>query len=164
MGKPWKADVTAGKTCFSNQFGWYLSYNCVITEKYVYFDNDPYEARMTYIRNLYNLTPQKSGGSVCRQSDSLTVFDPIVRQKWRWNFTKVCWRKRDDGDGEFAHHFVFLWWWDPMNYYTNVLTALKLISVTVATILKLRDFRRIIEHFPLRGHIQGRRIQNCLKG
>ena len=53
---------------------------------------------------------------------------------------------------------------DPMNYYTNVSTALKWIAVTVATILKLRDFRGIIEHFPLRGHIQGRRIQKCLKG
>jgi hypothetical protein len=29
------------KHVFSNQFGWYLSFNCVITEKYVYFDNDP---------------------------------------------------------------------------------------------------------------------------
>jgi hypothetical protein len=26
---------------FSNQFGWYLSFNCIITEKCVYFDNDP---------------------------------------------------------------------------------------------------------------------------
>jgi hypothetical protein len=34
-----------------------------------------------------------------------------------------------------------------VNYYKNILTALKWISVTVATILKLRDFRRIIEHF-----------------
>jgi hypothetical protein len=25
-----------------NQFGWYLSFNCVITEKCVYFDNDPH--------------------------------------------------------------------------------------------------------------------------
>jgi hypothetical protein len=33
-----------------------------------------------------------------------------------------------------------------MNYYTNVLTALKWISVTVATIGKLRDFQRIIEY------------------
>jgi hypothetical protein len=39
-----------------------------------------------------------------------------------------------------------------MNYYTNVLTAFKWISITVATILKLRVFRRIIEHFPLREH------------
>ena len=46
----------------------------------MHFDNDSYEARMTYIRNLYNLTPQKSDDSVCRQSDSLTVFDPIIRQ------------------------------------------------------------------------------------
>jgi hypothetical protein len=38
----------------------------------MYFDNDPYEPRMTYINILYNLTPQKSDGSVCRQSDSLT--------------------------------------------------------------------------------------------
>jgi hypothetical protein len=26
---------------FSNQVGWYLSFNCIITEKCVYFDNDP---------------------------------------------------------------------------------------------------------------------------
>jgi hypothetical protein len=51
-----------------------------------------------------------------------------------------------------------------MNYYMNVLTALKWISVTVATIGKLRDFQRIIEHFPLRGHIKGQRIRKCLKG
>jgi hypothetical protein len=29
------------KHVFSNQFGWYLSFICVITEKCVYFDNDP---------------------------------------------------------------------------------------------------------------------------
>jgi hypothetical protein len=28
------------KHVFSNQFGWYLSFNCIITEKCVYFDND----------------------------------------------------------------------------------------------------------------------------
>jgi hypothetical protein len=26
---------------FSNQFGWYLSFNCVITETCVFFHNDP---------------------------------------------------------------------------------------------------------------------------
>jgi hypothetical protein len=29
------------KHVFSNQFGWYLSFNCVITEKCVFFYNDP---------------------------------------------------------------------------------------------------------------------------
>ena len=29
------------KHVFSNQFGCYLSFNCVITEKCVFFDNDP---------------------------------------------------------------------------------------------------------------------------
>ena len=33
------------KHVFSNQFGWYLSFNCAITEKCVYFDNDPYTKR-----------------------------------------------------------------------------------------------------------------------
>ena len=30
------------KHVFSNQIGWYLSSNCIITEKCVYFDNDPF--------------------------------------------------------------------------------------------------------------------------
>ena len=30
------------KHVFSNHFGWYLAFNCVITEKCMYFDNDPY--------------------------------------------------------------------------------------------------------------------------
>jgi hypothetical protein len=29
------------KHVFSNQFGWYVSFNCIITEKCVYFDHDP---------------------------------------------------------------------------------------------------------------------------
>jgi hypothetical protein len=60
-----------------------------------------------------------------------------------------------------CHLSVFLWYCDPMNDYKNFLT---LISVIFATILISRDFREIIEHFLIKGHIQGRWIQNCFKG
>jgi hypothetical protein len=43
------------KHVFSNQFGWYLSFNCVITEKCVFFDNDPYITQnIVAILHLYH--------------------------------------------------------------------------------------------------------------
>jgi hypothetical protein len=50
------------KHVFSNQFGWYLSFNCIITEKYLYFDNDPYmEELQTNIKTVWlHHEPSKS--------------------------------------------------------------------------------------------------------
>ena len=59
------------KPVFSNQFGWYLSFNCVITEKCVYFDNNPYTPDNQFPRPIIN----QDGGLIWILSDSNVSFD-----------------------------------------------------------------------------------------
>ena len=58
MVKLWKADVPLGKTCNPNQsVGWYFSFNCVITEKYMYYDNDSYKLALYDPLGEINMIP-----------------------------------------------------------------------------------------------------------
>ena len=69
------------KHVFSNQFGWYLSFNCVITEKCVFFDNNP------LLKFRLELWPM---WTYFRNSNDCFIKSQTVGKSSNWGFG-ICW-------------------------------------------------------------------------
>ena len=69
------------KHVFSNQFGWYLSFNCVITEKCVFFDNNPL---LKFRLELWSMW------TYFRNSNDCFIKSQTVGKSSNWGFG-ICW-------------------------------------------------------------------------